>query len=102
MKRQTLWAVTKAYQDDSTQTMVTTLVDGYYLYASKEAAQAECNKYNTIVVENFCSLYFQTVRFKAHEMFRGLNHEFVLPEFKTNYTQRAYYYPTEVTITIYD
>lgn len=108
MKRETLWAIEKVYWDASKQLTVTTLVDGYDLYASKEAAQKECDKYNNSTVEKICSLYFYYVRAQVLKWLAQDRDTY--PEPLTiarvngidHFEANPYYYPAEVTITIYD
>ena len=108
MKKETLWAIEKVCWNEIKQLTVTTVVDEYDLYASKEAAQKECDKYNNSTVEKICSFYFSLVRSQvldwlAYDGVRNLQPLTVsgIHNIKPH-AAIPYYYPVEVTITIYD
>jgi len=108
MKRETLWAIEKVYWDENKQLSVRTVVDEYDLYASKEAAQEECDKYNNSTVEKICSFYFfyvrsQVLKWLAQDRDKKPSPLEIAGANSINHFEaNPYYYPAEVTITIYD
>ena len=108
MKRQMFWAIEKVEWNASKQLTVTTIVDEYDLYTTKEAAQKECDKYNAKTVEQVCSFYFHYVRKQVSSWLASDRSSGLAPltiagaNSVPDSAMNPYYYPVEVTVTIYD